>query len=67
MLAGAACARPSTVPAPGNVALRFAPTDSVAVDTIATGIVHYRVRRPTGPFNIQIVTVPTTTMSELRR
>jgi len=45
---------PSTAPAP----LRFAAGDSVTVDTVAPGIFHYRVRRATGPFNIQVVTVP---------
>jgi hypothetical protein len=44
----------SLTPAP----IRFAPSDTVAVDTIAPDIVHYRLRRPTGPFNVQIVTVP---------
>jgi len=38
--------------------LRFAPNDSVSADTISPGIVHYRVRRATGPFNIHVVTVP---------
>jgi hypothetical protein len=54
----AACGHASTSPTPANAALKFAATDSVVVDTVAPGIVHYRVRRPTGPFNIQIVTVP---------
>jgi hypothetical protein len=54
----AACARPATSVTPAAPRLRFLPTDSVAVDTVAPGIVHYRVRRPTGPFNIQVVTVP---------
>jgi hypothetical protein len=63
----AACAHvpppPSTAPA--SAALRFAPGDSVVVDTVAPDIVHYRVRRPTGPFNIQIVTVPVGSRYEL--
>jgi exopolysaccharide biosynthesis protein len=59
ILAVTACSAVSTVPAPATVALRFAPADSVVIDTVGTGIVHYRVRRSTGPFNIQIVTVPT--------
>ena len=53
----AGCASTTTTsltPAP----IRFAPSDTVAVDTIAPGIVHYRIRRPTGPFNVQVVTVP---------
>lgn len=54
----AACGRASTSPTPANGSLKFAATDSVVVATVAPGIVHYRVRRPTGPFNIQIVTVP---------
>jgi hypothetical protein len=54
----AACARPSTTAFPASAGLRFAATDSVSTDTVAPGIVHYRVRRPAGPFNIQIVTVP---------
>jgi hypothetical protein len=37
----------------------------VAIDTIAPGIVHYRVRRPTGPYNVQIVTVPVGSRYEL--
>ena len=45
--------------------VRFAPSDTVAVDTIAPGIVHYRVRRPTGPFNVQVVTVPVDSRYEL--
>jgi hypothetical protein len=54
----AACARPSTL-VPASPRLSFLPTDTVLVDTVAPGIVHYRVRRPTGPFNIQVVTIPT--------
>jgi hypothetical protein len=46
-----ATATPSDAP-------RFAATDSVSADTVAPGIVHYRIRRPTGPFNIHVVTVP---------
>jgi len=58
VLALAACGHPSTPPEPASAPLRFAADDSVTRDTVAPGIVHYRVRRPTGPFNIQIVTVP---------
>jgi hypothetical protein len=56
LLAGCASASTTTrlTPAP----IQFAPSDTVAADTVAPGIVHYRVRRPTGPFNVQIVTVP---------
>jgi hypothetical protein len=54
----AACARPSTSATPATATLRFAPADSITVDTVAPGITHYRVRRPAGPFNIQVVTVP---------
>lgn len=54
----AACARPSTTVRPASASLQFAAGDSVAVDTIAPGIVHYRVLRPTGPFRVQVVTVP---------
>ena len=57
-LALGACATPSTTVSPANAPLRFAPGDSVVIDTVAPGIVHYRVRRPTAPFNAQIVTVP---------
>ena len=35
------------------------------VDTVAADIVHYRVKRPSGPFNIQIVTVPIGSRYEL--
>jgi len=56
--ASAACARPSSSVKPARALLRFLPTDTVTIDTVAPDIVHYRVRRPTGPFNIQIVTVP---------
>ena len=57
------CARPSTTAAPER-ALRFVAGDSVSVDTVAPGILQYRVRRPTGPFNIRIVTVPVGTRYE---
>lgn len=53
-----ACVSPATTPSPASAPLRFAATDTVAVDTIAPGIMHYRVKRPSGPFNVQIVTVP---------
>ena len=55
-----ACARPTTTPSPPTSRddIRFAATDTVAVDTIAPGIVHYGLKRPTGPFSAQIVTVP---------
>lgn len=58
LVALVACARPSPSPTPASSPLRFLATDTVRVDTVAPGIVHYRVRRPTGPFNVQIVTVP---------
>src|SRR5690349_2213985 len=61
----AACAHASTSATPASAPLRFLPTDTVAVDTVAPGIVHYRVRRPTGPFNVQIVTVPVRSRYEL--
>ena len=64
-VAAAACARPSTPAIPASPRLTFLATDTVAVDTVAPGIVHYRVRRPTGPFNIQVVTVPTRSRYEL--
>ena len=64
-LAITGCARPSTTATPPNSTLRFAADDSVSVDTISPGIVHYRVRRPSGPFNIQIVTVPIGSRYEL--
>jgi exopolysaccharide biosynthesis protein len=54
----AGCTHVSTSATPGSAPLRFAATDTVNVDTVATGIVHYRVRRPAGPYNIQVVTVP---------
>jgi hypothetical protein len=54
----AACAHPSPSVKPTHALLQFLPTDTVTIDTVAPDIVHYRVRRPTGPFNIQIVTVP---------
>src|SRR5215207_4941056 len=53
-----ACSRPSTTVRPANARLQFGAGDSVAIDTVAPGIVHYRVHRPTGPFRVQIVTVP---------
>ena len=65
LVALAACTRPSTSVSPARPVLRFLPSDSVAVDTIAPGIVHYRVRRPTGPYNVQIVTVPVGSRYEL--
>ena len=53
------CARGPSVAAPVPAgAPRFAAGDSVSVDTVAPSIVHYRVRRPTGPFSIHVVTVP---------
>ena len=55
--ASVACAHPSPSAKPARALLRFPPTDTVTIDTVAPDIVHYRVRRPTGPFNIQIVTV----------
>ena len=58
LLGLAACTRASTSPTPASAPIRFAATDSVSVDTVTAGIVHYRVRRPSGPYNIQIVTVP---------
>lgn len=59
-LAAGACARaPSSgIPPVARASLRFPAGDSVIVDTVMPGILHYRVHRPTGPFNIQIVTVP---------
>ena len=54
----AACAQPSSAPSPVSAPLRFLASDTVVVDTVAPGLVHYRVRRPTGPFTVQIVTVP---------
>ena len=61
----AACTRPVTSPSPAPVSLRFLQSDTVRIDTVAPGIVHYRVRRPTGPYSIQIVTVPLHTRYEL--
>ena len=61
----AACARPATTLAPATATVRFAPGDSVTIDTVAPGIVHYRVRRPTGPFAVQVVTVPVGARYEL--
>jgi hypothetical protein len=61
----AGCGRPSTTPTPARTPLRFAAGDSVTVDTIAPDVMHYRVRRATGPFNIQIVTVPVSSRYEL--
>jgi hypothetical protein len=60
-LVGCASTTTSLTPAP----IRFASSDTVAVDTIAPGIVHYRIRRPTGPFNVQVVTVPVDSRYEL--
>ena len=54
----AACTHPSPSVKPAHALLQFLPTETVTTDTVAPDIVHYRVRRPTGPFNIQIVTVP---------
>jgi hypothetical protein len=59
------CAPPTTTTSLAPAPIRFAPTDTVATDTIAPGIVHYRVRRPTGPFNVQVVTVPVDSRYEL--
>jgi hypothetical protein len=57
--AGASCARGPAAAAPApSAALTFAATDSVSMDTVAAGILHYRIRRPTGPFDIHVVTVP---------
>ena len=53
-----ACAPATPSAAPVSAPIRFLATDTVSVDTVAPGIMHYRVRRPTGPFNVQIVTVP---------
>lgn len=61
----AACARPAFAPVPATPRLTFLPTDTVVVDTVAPGIVHYRVRRPSGPYNIQVVTVPVRPRYEL--
>jgi hypothetical protein len=60
-----ACARPSTTPTPATPPIPFATGDSVAVDTVAPGIVRYAVKRPTGPFSVQIVTVPVGSRYEL--
>ena len=60
-----ACARPSTTPSPVALSIRFAASDSVAIDTVAPGIVHYSVKRPTGPFSVQIVTLPVGSRYEL--
>jgi len=58
-LASVSCTRRPSSSAPRPTSeLRFAASDSVSIDTISTGIVHYRIRRPTGPFNIHVVTVP---------
>jgi hypothetical protein len=59
------CAPSTTTTSLAPAPIRFAPTDTVAADTIAPGIVHYRVRRPTGPFNVQVVTVPVDSRYEL--
>src|SRR5690349_17730660 len=61
----AACARPTTSASPASPTLRFAAGDSVTVDTVAPGITHYRVIRPSGPFRVQVVTVPVGTRYEL--
>jgi hypothetical protein len=61
----AGCASSSTTPRLTPSPIRFAPGDTVAVDTVAPGIVHYRLRRPTGPFNVQVVTVPVDARYEL--
>lgn len=59
VLVGASCARGPAANAPAPTgAPTFASTDSVSVDTVAPGIVHYRVRRPAGPLDIHVVTVP---------
>ena len=58
LVATAACSRPSTTVRPARGPLQFAAGDSVVVDTVAPGIIHYRVLRPTGPYRVQIVTVP---------
>ena len=59
MLASVACSgRPGTSAPQPQSRLRFAADDSVFIDTVSPGIVHYRVRRPTGPLNIHVVTVP---------
>jgi hypothetical protein len=65
VLAITGCARPSTTATPPTRALRFAADDSVSIDTVSAGIVHYRVKRPSGPFSIQIVTVPVGSRYEL--
>ncbi|HEX6052711.1 MAG TPA: phosphodiester glycosidase family protein, partial [Gemmatimonadaceae bacterium] len=55
----AGCARGPAVAAPTPTdAPRFAAGDSVSIDTVAPRVVHYHVRRPTGPFSIHVVTVP---------
>ena len=64
-LAITGCARPSTTATPPSSTLRFAAGDSVSIDTVSAGIVHYRVRRPSGPFDIHIVTVPVGSRYEL--
>jgi hypothetical protein len=58
------CGRPSTAANP-VVRLKFAERDSVITDTVAPGILHYRVKRPSGPFSIQVVTIPLGTRYEL--
>jgi hypothetical protein len=60
-----ACAPATPSAAPVSAPIRFLATDTVSVDTVAPGIMHYRVRRPTGPFNVQIVTVPIGSRYEL--
>jgi hypothetical protein len=65
MVALAGCTHPSLSARPASALLQFQPGDTVSVDTVAPGIVHYRVRRSTGPFNVQIVTVPVRSRYEL--
>ena len=65
MLAACACARPSTTPAPATATIRFAATDTVVVDTVAPQMLHYLVKRPTGPFIVHVVTVPVRSRFEL--
>ena len=64
-LAFAACSRPATTVSPATATLRFAAGDSVTVDTVAPGITHYRVYRPSGPYRVQVVTVPVGSRYEL--
>lgn len=62
-----ACARRpgADAPAPAVSGLRFAAGDSVVVDTVAAGLVHYAVARPAGPYEVHIVTVPVGSRYEL--